>query len=36
MKKECSYCKYARQDNTGMWYCTLITCIVEEAKKRND
>lgn len=36
MKNECRYCRYARQDNTGEWYCTLINCVVEEAKSKND
>lgn len=36
MKKECRYCRYARQDHTGMWYCTLITCVVKRVGEDND
>lgn len=36
MSKEIRYCRYARQDHTSMWYCTLITYIVKEAKKYYD
>jgi hypothetical protein len=36
MKPECTYCKYARQDYTGMWYCTLANCIVKGVGSTND
>lgn len=36
MFAECRYCRYARQDSTGVWYCTLINCVVEEARRKND
>ena len=28
IKLECTYCRYARQDHTGNWYCTLANCII--------
>ena len=33
MKPECSYCRYARQDHTGIWYCTLANCIVKGVER---
>lgn len=36
MKKECTYCRYARQNSNGNWYCTLIKCIVKEVGESND
>lgn len=36
MKQECNYCKYARQDHNGNWYCTLATCVVKGVGSNND
>ena len=36
MNNECRYCIYARQDKDGIWYCTLISCVVEEVRRKND
>lgn len=36
MKSECTYCKYAKQDFNGLYYCTLITCIVKGVGSTND
>lgn len=36
MRKECIYCRYAKQDHTGNWYCTLTTCIIKGASETNE